>query len=262
MRGGRDFGGVSRTLKSMNANTLNIGVATYTLRNVPTDAAIAVLKRLAITSASLKDSHLPMKATPDELKAIVAKFRAAGIEPRSCGNVGLKNDEASARAAFEYAKAAGIEIMVCAPPLDAIPLLDKLVKEYDLKLALHNHGPEDKNFPTPYEAYNAAKGFDKRIGLCVDVGHCARAGKDPAKAILDCRDRVYDIHLKDVSVVAPNGKPIEVGRGGLDIPAVLKALLTIKFTGNVGFEYEKDANDPVLGLAESVGYVRGVLKQL
>lgn len=241
---------------------LKIGVATYTLRTLPTDDAITVLKRLEVKSCSLKDSHLPMKATPDELKAIVAKFRAAGIEPLSVGNVGMKNDEASTRAAFEYAKAAGIGTMVCAPPLDAIPLLDKLVKEYDIKLALHNHGPEDKNFPTPYEAYNAAKGYDKRIGLCVDVGHCARAGKDPAKAILDCRDRVYDIHLKDVSKVAKDGKPIEVGRGGIDIPAVLRALRTIKFEGNVGFEYEKDAKEPVLGLAESVGYVRGILRLL
>lgn len=241
---------------------LNIGVATYTLRTLPTDAAITVLKRLGVGTCSLKDSHLPMKATPDELKAIVAKFRAAGVEPLSCGNVGMKNDETSVRAAFEYAKAAGIPTMVCAPPLDAIPLLDKLVKEFDIKLALHNHGPEDKNFPTPYEAYKAAKGFDKRIGLCVDVGHCARAGADPAKAIRDCKDRVFDIHLKDVSVVAKNGKPIEVGRGGLDIPSILRALQAIEFTGNVGFEYEKDANDPVLGLAESVGYVRGVLKLL
>jgi inosose dehydratase len=247
--------------KTMKANTLNIGVATYTLRNLTTDAAITVLQRLAIKTCSLKDSHLPMKATPEELKAIVAKFIAAGITPLSVGNVGMK-DEASMRAAFEYAKATGIGTMVCAPPLDSIPILDKLVKEFDIKLALHNHGPEDKNFPTPYEAYNAAKGFDKRIGLCVDVGHCARAGKDPAKAILDCRDRVYDIHLKDVSVVAPNGKPIEVGRGGLDIASILKALIAIKFTGNVGFEYEKDAKEPVLGLAESVGYVRGTLKSL
>ena len=246
----------------MKAHKLNIGVATYTFYHHSTEVAIAILKRLAIPTCSLKDAHLPMKATPDELKAIVAKFRAAGIEPLSVGNVGLKNDEASCRAAFEYAKAAGVSTMVCAPPLDAMPLLDKLVKEYDIKLALHNHGPEDKHFPTPYEAYSAAKNFDKRIGLCVDIGHCARAGKDPARAILDCRDRVYDIHLKDVSVVAPNGKPIEVGRGGLDIPAVLKALQTIKFVGNVGFEYEKDPNDPALGLAESVGYVRGVLKRL
>ena len=152
--------------------------------------------------------------------------------------------------------------MVCAPPLDAIPLLDKLVKEYDIKLALHNHGPEDKNFPTPYEAYSAAKNFDKRIGLCVDVGHCARAGKDPARAILDCRDRVFDVHLKDIHALVKNGKAIEVGRGVLDIAAILKALIAINFTGNVGFEYEKDASDPALGLAESVGYVRGILKTL
>ena len=156
----------------------------------------------------------------------------------------------------------GIGVMVCAPPIDALPLLDRLVKEYDVKLAIHNHGPEDKQFPTPYDAYKLVRKLDPRLGLCVDVGHCARGGANPAKAILDCRDRVFDIHLKDINSVAPNGKAIEVGRGVLDIPAILKALRKIKFQGNVGFEYEKDMNDPMLGLAESVGYVRGVLREL
>lgn len=240
--------------------SLNIGVATYTLRLWKIDETIALLQKLGIQYCSLKDSHLPRNASPEELKAIVAKFKDAGITALSCGNVGLKNDEADARKAFQYAKDAGIGIMVCAPPVDALPLLDRLVKEYDLKLAIHNHGPEDKQFPTPYDAYNLVRRLDKRIGLCVDVGHCARGGKDPAKAILDCRDRVYDIHMKDIHTTERNGRAKEVGRGVLDIPSILRALVKIQFQGNVGFEYEKDEKDPSLGLAESAGYVRGVLK--
>lgn len=241
---------------------LKVGVATYTLNRFSTDVTLATLRKLGISYCSLKDAHLPRKSSPDELKAIVARFQAAGITPLSIGNVAIKNDEADARSALEYAKNAGIGVMVCAPPVEALPLLDRLVKEYDVRLAIHNHGPEDKQFPTPYDVYKRVQKLDPKIGLCVDVGHCARGGADPARAILDCRDRVFDIHLKDIATQAPNGKAIEVGRGALDIPAILKALREIKFQGDVGFEYEKDMNDPALGLAESVGYVRGVLREL
>jgi inosose dehydratase len=239
---------------------LKIGVATYTLRLWKIDETIALLQKLGLEYCSLKDAHLPRNATPEELRAIVQKFQAAGITPLSCGNIGLKNDEADVRSALTYAKNAGIGVVVCAPPVDALPLLDQLVKEYDVRLAIHNHGPEDKHFPTPYDAYERIKKLDKRIGLCVDVGHCARGGKDPARAILDCRDRVYDVHLKDIHTTERNGRAKEVGRGVLDIPSILRALQKIRFEGNVGFEYEKDEKDPSLGLAESAGFVRGVLR--
>jgi inosose dehydratase len=239
---------------------LRIGVATYTLRLWKIDETISLLQKLGIEYVSLKDAHLPRTSSPDELRAIVARFRAAGITPLSVGNVGLKNDETDIRSALEYAKTSGIGTMVCAPPVEALPLLDKLVKEYDIRLAIHNHGPEDKHFPTPYAAYELIKKLDPRLGLCVDVGHCARGGKDPARAISDCRSRVFDVHLKDIHTTERNGKAKEVGRGVLDIPSILRALEKIKFQGNVGFEYEKDEKDPSLGLAESVGYVRGVLK--
>ncbi len=241
---------------------LKIGVATYTLRLWKIDETIALLQKLGIEYVSLKDAHLPRSSSPDELRAIIKKFQAAGITPLSVGNIAIKNDEADARSAFEYAKNAGIGTMVCAPPVEALPMLDKLVKEYDIRLAIHNHGPEDKHFPTPYAAYELIKKLDPRLGLCVDVGHCARGGKDPARAIWDCRSRVYDIHLKDIHTTERNGRAREVGRGVLDIPAILHALQKIKFEGNIGFEYEKDEKDPSLGLAESVGYVRGVLKVL
>lgn len=238
---------------------LKIGCASYSLRKMPLDAALKAIKRAGLSYVSIKDAHLPMKSTAAERQAVAAQFKAAGVTPLSCGNVGMGKDPAVIRAAFEYARDAGIPVIVCAPDPDTMATLDQMVKEFDIRLAIHNHGPEDKRFPSPYDVYKAVQGRDPRIGLCVDVGHTARAGVDPAEAIVKCKDRVYDVHLKDIHEMSPKGRAIEVGRGALDIAGILQALRQINFAGHVGFEYEKDADDPLPGLMESVGYVRGLL---
>jgi sugar phosphate isomerase/epimerase len=189
-------------------------------------------------------------------------FRDAGMIPLSVGNVGMKNDEADVRRAFEYARDIGVTTMVCAPPPDAVPLLDKMVKEFNIKLAIHNHGPEDKMFPSPYDVWKAVEKYDKRIGLCIDVGHTARAGVDPAESIIKCKERLYDVHLKDISALGNRNTPIEGGRGILDLKAILAALLKINYQGLAGYEYEKDGKDPLPGLTETLGYTKGLLASL
>lgn len=241
---------------------LKIGVASYSLRKMPTDAAIKAIRRVGLRYVSIKDSHLPRKTTLEERQAIVLKFKQAGITPLSCGNIGMSNNAAHIRDAFQYAKDAGIPTIVCAPHPDSMPLLDAMVKEFDIRIAIHNHGPEDKRFASPYDAMKAVEKLDPRLGLCIDVGHTQRAGVDPAESILKCRERVFDIHLKDITARQPRAGATEVGRGALDIPAILQALVTIRFAYHVGFEYEKDADDPLPGLAESVGYTRGILRNL
>jgi len=176
--------------------------------------------------------------------------------------VGMKNDEADIRRAFEYARDVGVSTMVCAPEKNSVPILDKMVKEFDIKLAIHNHGPEDKQFPSPYDVWQAVEKYDKRIGLCIDVGHTARAGVDPAESIIKCRERLYDLHMKDIYALGDRNTPIESGRGILNLKSILAALLKIKYQGLAGFEYEKDGKDPVPGLAESVGYTKGLLAGL
>lgn len=241
---------------------LKIGVASYTLRQMPLDLAIKAIQRVGLHYVSIKDAHLPMNSTTEERRAVARKFKEAGITPLSCGNVGMQNDEANIRHAFEYARDTGLPTIVCAPHPDSLPILDRLVQEFDIRIAIHNHGPEDKRFPSPNEVWKAVGAYDKRVGLCIDIGHCARAGVDPATAILMYRDRLYDCHIKDISALRANGAPIECGRGALDLKAVLQSLLMIGYTHHVGFEYEKDASDPLPGLAESVGYTRGLLTAL
>lgn len=243
---------------------LKIGVATYTFREWPIEETIKGLQRADMKYISIKNvkNHIDLTHTTEERKQRAQMFRAAGMIPLSVGNVGMKNDEADIRRAFEFARDIGVTTMVCAPPPDAVPLLDKFVKEFNIKLAIHNHGPEDKMFPSPYDVWKAVEKYDKRIGLCIDVGHTARAGVDPAEAIVKCKERLYDVHLKDISALGNRNTPIEGGRGILDLKAILSALLKINYQGLAGYEYEKDGKDPLPGLTETLGYTKGLLASL
>jgi sugar phosphate isomerase/epimerase len=241
---------------------LKVGVATYSLRDLPIEEAIKAVKRVGLSYVSIKNvkNHIDLSHTTEERKERAKMFRDAGLIPLSVGNVSMRTGEADIRKAFEYARDIGVPTIVCAPSIDSIPILDKMVKEFDIKLAIHNHGPEDKGFfPSPFDVMRAVEKFDKRIGLCIDVGHTARAGVDPADSILKCQERLYDLHMKDISAMGDKNTPIEAGRGILDSKSILAALLKIKFQGLVGFEYEKDSKDPIPGLAESVGYNKGLL---
>jgi inosose dehydratase len=243
---------------------LKIGVATYTLRELPIELAIQAVNRVGLKYVSIKNvkNHIDLSHTAEERKQRAQLFKDAGIIALSVGNVAMRNGEAEIRRAFEFARDVGVSTMVCAPDKNSVPILDKLVKEFNIRLAIHNHGPEDKQFPSPYDVMQAVEKYDKRIGLCIDVGHTARAGVDPAESILKCRERLYDLHMKDISALGSRNTPIESGRGILNTKSILAALLKIKYQGLVGFEYEKDSKDPVPGLAESVGYVRGLLAGL
>ncbi len=238
---------------------LKPGVASYTLRKLPLDQAIKAIQKVGLKYVSIKDFHLPLKSTSEERRAVAEKFKAAGITPMSCGNVSMQNDEANIRQAFEYARDTGLKVIVCSPDPQSVPILDKMVKEFDIKLAIHNHGPEDKRFPSPYDVWKAVEKYDARIGLCIDVGHTARAKVNPAEAIIKCQARLYDMHIKDITSTEPNGQTVEAGRGVLDLKSIVQAALKIKFSYLFSFEYEKDADDPIPGLAESIGYVKGLV---
>ena len=238
---------------------LKVGIASYTYNRLPLDAAVQAVARLGVKYVSIKDAHLPLKSTAEQRKAAAKKFLDAGVTPLSCGVITLSNDESAIRNAFEYARDAGIPTIVCNPARAALPTLDRMVKEFGLKVAIHNHGPEDKVWPSPLDAWEAIQGLDERIGVCIDVGHTARTGVDPTKAIKTCAPRLYDLHIKDIASKEGRSRPVEVGRGVLDIRGMLRALLDLGYAYHVGLEYEKDLKDPIPGAAESIGFIRGTL---
>ena len=241
---------------------LRLGVASVSTRMMTLDETIATLKALRITNTALFKAHCNWETVSiDEARAVGEKLRAAGLTLTGSGVVNLPNDEAKVRKAFENVRAAGMAVMVCKPEPAALPLVEKFVKEFDQKLAIHNHGPEDKVFPSPDHVWNAIKSFDARIGFCIDVGHAARAGANPAEVLRKYAARLYDVHMKDTVALAGATKdlPMEIGAGRLDIRGMLRALLDLNYSGVVSFEYEKPTGNPVTGLAESLGYVRGML---
>lgn len=249
--------------KSASGNSIPfaLGIASYTFRAFPLDQAIGMTKRLGIERMTLKDMHLPLKSTEGEIKVVLEKLKASGIELSSCGVVYMTSEE-EVRHAFAYANAAGIRMMVGVPDEPLLPLAEQMVKETNIALAIHNHGPTDKRYPSPESAYKLIAKMDKRMGLCIDVGHTRRLGIDPADEVERFFDRLLDVHMKDVSSPDAKGTTVECGRGVIDIPKLLRTLVKMKYSGTLHFEHEKDEKDPLPGLAESVGYVRGVLAML
>jgi inosose dehydratase len=238
------------------SHALTLGVASYSLNKLTADQVIAALLELKVQNVSLHKAHIPWDGTAEECRMVAQKFRDAGLNVEGSGVIDLPNNESLVRKAFENAKAAGLPTMVCTPAIAAFPMVEKFVKEYDIRLAIHNHGPENKTYPGPDEAWKAAEPFDKRIGLCIDVGHSFRAGQDPAVAIRKYHERLYQIHLKDLTL--ENGKevPCVVGKGNMDIKGIIAALKDVGYSHYVDFEYEKSGGDHVEGLRESLAFVR------
>ncbi|MEQ8414244.1 MAG: sugar phosphate isomerase/epimerase family protein [Imperialibacter sp.] len=239
--------------------TFQLGLASYTFREFSLDTTIEYTKRLGISKIALKSMHLPLDSSEADIKAAAKKIADAGLELYGAGVIYMKT-EAEVNQAFAYAKAAGMKMIIGVPNHDLLPLAEKKVKETDIKLAIHNHGPGDDLYRSPKDVYEKVKGLDKRIGLCMDIGHVVRIGEDPSVWAEKFKDRIYDIHLKDEDKAQEDGKPLEIGRGVTDIPAFLKTMIKIGYTGYMSLEYEKDGKDPLAGAAESFGYVRGVLK--
>jgi sugar phosphate isomerase/epimerase len=203
-----------------------------------------------------------MTDPPEVTAATRRKIEAAGLTIMGGGTITLKNDPAQVRKAFEYAKAGGFPLMVVAPEPAAFDVIEAMIEEFDVKVAIHNHGPEDKHFPAPQDAYKLLQGRDPRFGLCMDIGHATRAGADPVKTVDECRDRLLDLHVKDLRVKTDRDSQTEVGKGVLDIPGLFRALLRTSFTGHVGLEYEINEASPQVGIKESFAYMRGVLDAL
>jgi inosose dehydratase len=244
--------------KPASKRLFHLGLASYTFRKFSLDQTLTMTQRLGLKYIALKSFHLPLESTGAEIKTVAAKVESAGLSLYG-GGVIYMNSDAEVHRAFDYAKAAGMQVIIGVPKPALLGLVNKKVAQYDIKVAIHNHGPGDMVYPTPQSAYERIKDLDRRVGLCIDIGHTQRAGVDPSGSAQRYADRLLDVHIKDVSSATAEGTTVEIGRGVIDIPKFVRTLLKIKYTGIVSFEFEKDEQDPLPGVAESVGYVRGVL---
>jgi sugar phosphate isomerase/epimerase len=243
---------------------LRLGVASYTFRNFERAKLIGFLKQLNVSMVNLKDvkDHLPFDAQPES--AALADYAAAGLKLHAAGTIYFEKDEdADIRAKFEYCKRAGIPVIVAGDPApETLSRIEKFVREYDIRFAIHNHGPEDKLWHSPLDVLKAVKGLDPRIGCCIDVGHTVRAGTDVVQAIREVGPRLFNVHMKDLTDFQDKESQVAVGEGKMPVPKIFQALAAIGYQGFVDLEYEIDPDDPMPGVLASFAYMRGVLAGL
>jgi sugar phosphate isomerase/epimerase len=240
---------------------VNLGLTSYTFRNFTRQQMIGFMKQLNVSALNPKDvkDHLPMD--PSAEAAALADYAAAGITLHAAGVIYFPKDEDDdIRAKFEYAKRAGLSVIVAGDPAPTtLPRLEKFVKEYDIRIAIHNHGPEDKVFPSPLDVLKAVKSMDPRMGCCVDIGHAVRAGTDIVEAIHEVGPRLFNMHVKDLTDFRDKESQVAVGKGIMPFRQIFEALIKTNYKGFVDLEYEIHGDDPMPGVIESFAYMRGVL---
>jgi sugar phosphate isomerase/epimerase len=240
---------------------IHLGIASYTFRNFSRTQMIAYLKQLKVTGLNTKDvkDHLP--TAPAEEDKAIAEYAAAGIQLHGAGVIYFPKDEDDdIRAKFEYCKRAGIPVIVAGDPAPGtLPRIEKFVKEYDIRIAIHNHGPEDPVWPSPLDVLKSLKGMDPRMGCCMDVGHAVRAGADVVEAIHIAGPRLYNVHIKDLTDFKDKESQVAVGEGKMPVRGIFEALMKINYKGWVDLEYEVHGDDPMPGVIGSFAYMRGVL---
>jgi sugar phosphate isomerase/epimerase len=242
---------------------VRLGVASYSLRNFSLDDAIVMVKLLGTTYINLKAVHLPYELPPAELAVARAKIERAGLHIVGGGMITFELDAADGvRKYFEYARGAGMPLIVATCHPDVLPRIELFAKQYDIKVAIHNHGPEDKYFPSPYDALKAVRAMDARLGLYIDIGHTVRTGTDVVQAIADAGPRLLDMHAKDLRDLKDERSQCIVGQGAMPIADIFRRLDNIAYPGFVNLEYEIDPDNPLPGMQQSFAYMRGVIAGL
>lgn len=253
----------------------HLGIAGFTFARLKLDKALEIMKKVDVHYLCVKDFHLSLGATDAEMAAFKAKLAAADVNGYAVGPIYMSSAD-EAKKAFDYAKRLGVKTIIGVPFQPGkdgkgrfasrdllVKAVEPLVKEYDIRYAIHNHGPDmPELFPTGDSVWEMVKDLDPRIGLCLDIGHQFRFGSDPVKAIHDYHTRLFDMHIKNVSEPTKAGRALPMPRGAMDLVAVVKALAEVGYDGCCSLEYERDMSDPILGIAESIGYFRGLMDSI
>jgi sugar phosphate isomerase/epimerase len=241
---------------------IKLGLASYTFRNFTRAQLIAYMKQLNLVDLNCKDAkdHLPMD--PAAEAAAMADYAANNIKVHAVGTVYFPKDEDDdIRSKFEYAKRAGVSVIVTGDPAPTtLPRIEKFIKEYDIRIAIHNHGPEDKIWHSPYDVLKVVKDMDPRLGCCIDIGHACRAGANVPQAIRDVGPRLFNLHAKDLTDYSSKESQVAVGEGIIPFRAIFASLIAVGYKGFVDLEYEIHGDDPMPGVLESFAFMRGVLR--
>jgi len=249
---------VGGSRKGSAKEAFSLGLAGYSMRDFTVGETLSWFKHWDLRHWAIKDVHLPLSSSTEQMEQLLQKCQVAGVRLYAAGVIYMKT-ESEVERAFAYAKRLGVGMIVGVANPELLPAVERAVKATDIRLAIHNHGPDMELYPTPQDVYGHIKSFDPRIGLCIDIGHTQRCGIDPSEALLECADRTFDIHVKDVDKAARDGRTAALGHGIIDLHRLVRTLRQVKFSGVCALEYESRKELTLPGLSETLGYLRGVL---
>lgn len=237
---------------------LKVGVHSYSLRKFSFTETVRMTKELGVRYLGVNPIHVPLDSAPAELAEKKAHIEEAGLTLLACGVMHFDGDRNKAKHIFDYAKRLGIETVAAHPKPDSFDILDELVAEYGIRVAIHNHGPEGE-YQMPDDVLRAVDGHHELIGACVDLGHYERSNVRAEEALRALSSRVYDVHIKDVDRAAKDGRTVVLGEGIVNLSAVFDEILKMKLDCHIALEYESEPDDPFPGMDRSFAYVRRLL---
>jgi inosose dehydratase len=246
---------------AVGPDTFKLAIAGYTFAKLDLDQSLAMMKRVDVGLLGVKDFHLPLTSSREVINQTLAKMKSFGVQPYGVGPIYMKS-EGSVDQAFAYTKMVGVDLLVGVPDIQFLPYVEKKVKEYNIRVAIHNHGPDLPLYSSAEDIWKEIKNLDSRIGFCLDIAHTKRLGLDPIETYIKFKDRIFDFHVWDVDKPEKAGWCVEAGRGIIDFPKFFRTLRETKYSGTCSLEYGKDMKDPLPGIAESIGYFKGVLAGL
>jgi sugar phosphate isomerase/epimerase len=239
---------------------LSLGVQSYSLRGYKVDQAIQHAKDLGFAHLEFYPGHFSPDSKPNEIEEMKSKVASAGMKIMGHGvNRFTKDHEANLKL-FKFAKAAGIKNLSADPDPDSFESLERLVDDFDIRIAIHNHGP-DHRYDKVVDVLRAVEKLDERIGACADLGHFIRSGEDPVEVIRVLGKRVFGIHLKDFAEQKKETRGVILGKGHLDVEAVFRALIQVGFPedGCLSLEYEENEKNPIADIRECVAVAKEAL---
>ena len=239
---------------------LKLGIQLYSLREFKVDQALQHAKDCGFDQVEFYSGMFPLDSSKEKIAEIVAMVKKLDLTISAHGVNRFTKDAAANRKAFEFAKAAGIKTLSADPDPDSFDSLNGLVKEFDVRIAIHNHGPTHR-YNKAIDVLRAIEGKDERIGACADLGHYIRSGEQPVDVIRLLKGRLYGVHLKDFAEMQDKTKGVILGKGHLDCAAVVDALAKTNFPADGAFslEYEENSKDPISDIRECYAIARRAL---
>lgn len=245
------------------APRLQLGIQLYSLREFPVDQALEHASKIGFKQVEFYSGMLPVDASPETISQIRKRVSELGMSISSHGVNHIGADRKANENLFEFAKALGIKSLTIDPDPGSFEQLDELVEAFDIRVAIHNHGPNHR-YNKVVDVLRAIEKHDQRIGACADLGHFIRSGEPPTEVIRLLKGRLYGIHLKDFATMEDKAEGVILGQGHLNVDAVMDALVAVDFPadGALSLEYEENPKDPIADIKACFAIAESSIKRV